>query len=492
MSVLSATFDYLRLQDNEVAWKLLRAKNAPVVLAILDAHLGGSDRKLTVPELESLVAVDLDELRLRTDLLLVRSAKEYCDGWREDGYLIRRPMVQTRQETYELSSGALAAITFARQLVQPRRTATQSRLANIVSHINDLADAIDEDEENRKNALLEERERIDAQLKELEAGRLNIIDSEQALEQLQEIISLALEIPHDFVRVRDDFEHINNTLYSTIINYSEGHREVLEDIFDGVDQISQSPSGRSFKGFYSLLRDSELTELVQDDIDEILEKDFSKELSVSDRQFLRNLLREFREQSQEVNTALTSFAQGLRRFVQNQDYLQDRVLKQLIDTTLGKASTLKEAIPVNQKLSITLDLTTVKLQSVARYTLANPFETRAEEVASIEYEEFESLTLEELRELTRQTEIDFTELAANVNESLRKARQIDDESLSIGQILAAHPATQGVASVVGLVFLAMEQGRQTEETEEVSWFTKQEEQRFARIKRLEFYREVHV
>lgn len=64
MSVLSATFDYLRLQDDEVAWKLLRAKNAPFIIAILDMHLGGSVRKLTVAELESLVAVDLDELRL--------------------------------------------------------------------------------------------------------------------------------------------------------------------------------------------------------------------------------------------------------------------------------------------------------------------------------------------------------------------------------------------------------------------------------------------
>jgi hypothetical protein len=56
MSVLSEIFDYQHLQNEELAWKLLQAKNAPVIIAIFDAHLGGSTRRLTVAELESLVA----------------------------------------------------------------------------------------------------------------------------------------------------------------------------------------------------------------------------------------------------------------------------------------------------------------------------------------------------------------------------------------------------------------------------------------------------
>ena len=492
MTVLSETYDYLQLQNEDIAWKLLRAKNAPVVIAILDAHLGGSNRRLTVQELESFVSVDIDELRLRTDLDLPRSAKAYCDTWREEGYLVRRPLLQTRQETYELSSGTLAAIAFSKRLIQPRRAATQSRLATIVTQINNLAQAMDKNEENRRKVLLEERARIDEKLRELDQGNYQAINSDLALEQAQDIVNLAQEIPRDFVRVRDDFEQLNNSLYATIINNEDGYRSVLEDIFSGVDQIAQSPSGRSFKGFFSLLRDAQLTEIVQDDIDVILESEFARELSSADRQFLRNLLGEFKGQSLEVNSVMTSFAQGLRRFVQNQDYLQDRVLKQLIDKALRRAGLVLEVTQVSTKLNTLLELSSVKLQAVSRYSLMNPFETRAEGALETMSEGLTTMTLEELKEFVRETEVDFSELVNNVNLCLLKTNSDLPNAVSIAQVLEAFPATQGVASIVGLIFLAVEQGRICKEEETVFWLAKQGQKRFARIQRLEFFREVNL
>ncbi|MEG2982933.1 MAG: DUF3375 family protein, partial [Raoultibacter sp.] len=90
--------------------------------------------------------------------------------------------------------------------------------------------------------------------------------------------------------------------------------------------MAQSASGQSFKGFYSLLRDSELTETLQDDIDTLLECDFADELSADERRFLRGLMQVFVDRSQEVNGVMTSFAHGLRRFVQSQNYQQERML----------------------------------------------------------------------------------------------------------------------------------------------------------------------
>ncbi len=497
MSTLSTFYALQKVQQEQVVWKLLRSKNALAIIALLDTHLGGKDRRLPVQELINLIDTDLDELRFKTKLDMPRTAHYYCEQWRGDGFLIRRPVAQTRQETYELSSGAIAAISFAKKLIQPHRAATQSRLNTIIMQINNLALAADKDEANRRALLLEERARVDEQLKKLEAGTYEVLDDMQALEQIHDILGLAREIPNDFVSVRDDFEHINKSLHAKIINDEDGNRDVLEDIFAGVDQISQSASGRSFRGFYSLLRDTDLSETLQDNIDSILDSQWAEALNPGERKFMRELLSNFLDQSQEVNASMTSFARGLRRFVQSQDYQHDRVLKQQLDQALSKAHTVIEACPPNKKLEFSLDLTSVKIAPVSRMVLKNPMESRAEEVTSLETAEAQVLSLSELHELARETEIDFHELVDNVNNCLRLTTEPTKtkdslKTVSIADVLEQYPATQGVASIVGLLFLSLDQGRVSDGSQCVRWQTKLGQWRSAVIGKYEFFREVKV
>ena len=128
MAVVSNTLAFKSLQQDDAAWKLLNAQNAAVVIAILDEHLGGETSKRTVTDLVGLVDADLEELRERVPgISMTRSANEYCEQWRRDGYLMRKRMTGSRQETYELSGGALAAISFAKGLSKPHRTAKIGR-----------------------------------------------------------------------------------------------------------------------------------------------------------------------------------------------------------------------------------------------------------------------------------------------------------------------------------------------------------------------------
>ena len=500
LSLLATAIRLQQMQSDQVVWKLLRAKNAPAVIAILDTHLGGSDRRLPVPELINLVEADLEELRFRADMEFSRSAQAYCEQWRADGYLVRRPVAQARQETYELSAGAVSAISIAKRLIEPHRIATQSRLNTIINQINSLALAIDLNEESRRAFLIEERSRIDEQLKQLDEGTFEVLDGEKAVEQAYDILSLAREVPDDFVKVRDDFELINKSLHAKIVNFEDGHREVLEDIFSGVDQIGQSPSGRSFKGFYALLRDISLTESLQDNIDAILDSGFAEALSTDDRHFLRDLLNTFVEQGQEVNATMTAFARGLRRFVQNQDYQHDRRLKQELDQALGKSHALMDALPVNIRVGAALDLTSLGSAPISRMTLKNPAESLAAPAAGIEVIEAQTVTLEQLRQIARETEIDFQELLQNVGRCLAQARagaganagagQERLASVSVGAVLEQFPATQGLASVVGLVVLALEQGRAGDGFETVHWQARTGGWHHANIERWEFFRDV--
>lgn len=459
---------------------------------------------MTVPEFVSLVDIDLEDLRVRCGFEMNRSAEKYCEQWRADQYLIRKPLAQSKQETYELSAGAFAAIRFAKGLVQPHHATTQSRLNTIITQISALALEIDGNEERRRDALLDERAKIDEQLKELEDGRYVAIDEAQAIERARDILSLAQEIPGDFVRVRNDFEQISRRLHETILNSEEGHADILEDLFNGVDQISSSPSGQSFRGFFDVLRSSELSEAVQDDVDAVLSNDRLDKLTPAERRALRVMLRSFQEQSQEVNEVKTSLSHGLRRFVQSREYMSDRELKRRLDRTLGKAHRVAEAHSLTRGTIIDLDLPMVRIGSVSKLRLRNPGDGRAERIETQSQEDLPSLSLAELHAIARETEIDFNELRENVNSvfddiASEQLKMADGEpatsaqalpALSISQVLERRPATQGAASIVGLMILAFDHGRKADGAEEVHWKSLDGTDRRANVPRYEFFEKV--
>lgn len=487
MAVVSNTLAFKSLQQDDAAWKLLNAQNAAVVIAILDEHLGGETSKRTVTDLVGLVDADLEELRERVPgISMTRSANEYCEQWRRDGYLMRKPMTGSRQETYELSGGALAAISFAKGLSKPHRTATKSRLSTILDRIADLSLATDPDYERRRSVLLSEKQRIDEQLAALDQGELEVMDPAQALEQARDILNMAQEIPRDFVNVSADFEHINKSLYAQIIGYEDGYQETLADVFAGVDHIAQSPSGQSFRGFYDLLRNLEASEKLQDDIDLILDCDFARELDPEERRFLRHFLQTLLDQGREVNETMTGLARGLRRLVQSQSFQQDRVLKRLLDRALGTAGTLTELYRGTHALPLELELTKTPIAPISRLELRSPAAATAPPIEDAVVEEARPITLAELHEQVREEEIDFDELTGNVNACL-EAR---GEGATIAEVLAAHPATQGIASVAGLMMLAANQGMRAGGAETVCWRSKSGQMRKARIEKFLFTKEV--
>lgn len=500
MRIAAAVYSLRNLQRNNVAWKLLRAKSAPLVLAIIEEHLGKDIPRRPAAELQELVEADFAELRMRIpELEIKRSAHAYLEKWRNDGYLICRASDRVRQETYELSSGAIQAIAFVNSLERPHHSATRSRLSLILEQVADLSLAVDDDIERKREALLAQRAQIDAQLEALSEGETQIKDPAQALEQAQEIIALSREVPRDFTNVAAEFESISKELFRSLILEDDESKDVLENVFAGVDQIGQSSPGQTFKGFYELLRNVEATERFQDDIDVILDAGFASTIDKEDRLFLRHFIRDTLARSRDVNETLTGLARGLRRFVQSQSFEHERRIKRSIDQALAYANELTDYVPTSYVMDAALELTSTPIAPISRLRLFDPSERTAEPIALIEEDSKEALSLEELRELVREVEIDFKELAENVNAALDEASSAfapgnaeGAVSVSVGDVLKRFPSTQGLASVVGLITLALEQGdlQSTDAIERVTWESIGGKKHAASIEKMLFVKEI--
>lgn len=440
---------------------MLRARNADVAVAVLGRHLSGEERRLPAPVLFEKVDSDLEELR-GEGFDLPQTAQAYCAEWRNQQILIRRSAQDSREETFELSPGALTAIRFVTQLAEPRQTVTESRLATIQDQLRSLARDTDPDMATRLAALHAERERIDAQIARVESGEVDVLPAERALERIRDILGLVEEVPADFARVRGELEQLNRTLRERLVEQEGPRSSVLEDIFRGVDLLAESDAGRSFAGFYALLLDPERGLEFEESISSVMDRGFVEGLSPAQVRTLRRLLPTLQDRGAEIHTVLTTFSRSLRRFVQSQDLQRERLISRHLRSGLREALEASETVKPYAKTGLTLDLTSVPLSSVSALKLHNPgdFEAGTDVVSH----EADLVDIGELLALARASDIDMAELEDNVNRTVE-----EHGAATIAEILAAHPATQGVASVVGLLVLAQEHGTAVGGRETVEW-----------------------
>ena len=120
--------------------------------------------------------------------------------------------------------------------------------------------AIDTDPDvSARIALLEEEiESIERRIESLRSGDESAIDEDRALERVRDVLSQAADVPDDFARVRAEFEALNASLRAKIVESDVSQASVVDEVFRGIDHISDSDAGRSFAAFSQLVLDPAL------------------------------------------------------------------------------------------------------------------------------------------------------------------------------------------------------------------------------------------
>lgn len=473
VSIVAQTLTHARLVTESPALRLLRSDNLAMTLALLATHLGAPGTRLPTDELHALVDIDLEKLREHMDL--PQTGRAYCDAWRQAGYIVRRPAIGARGETYELAAETHGVIRYVQQLAEPRSTLTESRLVALTSAVRALAVETDPDVARRLDALEGERARLDEQIAAVRRGEVGVLDERRALERTVDVLLQAQDLPGDLAGVRTRFEQLNRDLRTSILDSEATQSAVLDDIFRGVDLIESSDEGRTFTAFSSLVRDPERSAALDADIAAVLSRDFARTLPPEVRRTLRSLVPNLSDGSRDVHGVLTEFARGLRRYVHSQEFQRDRVLGRLLAQALAAAGPAARATRPAADSGVELELSAARFSSLGELTLHDPSDL--DTGAPLTEATPETLDLAELRALARETEIDFVELVGHVDDVLSSRT-----TATVADVLAVHPATQGVASVVGLLSLAQAHGHVgADELEDLAWHGTDGTARAARV-----------
>lgn len=229
----------------KASWSFLRSPLAPVIAAALGAVYTGDRRSITGIELIDELDPLLGEMR-EAGFELPRSTAEYVNEWVRAGYLNRHSPRGSVDEFYQLSAAAHRAMNYLLQVREPSRFATRSRLSTVIEQLENLASDTDGDEARVLAGIDDQIEALERRKEIIRERGVDVISEEQARERAENILQLAAEIPGDFARVLAETEQLDQELREQILLKEISARDVLENIFRGVDLIQNSEAGHSF------------------------------------------------------------------------------------------------------------------------------------------------------------------------------------------------------------------------------------------------------
>lgn len=460
MAVKSLKQTYLAMRSQPM-WSLLASDNAPETLSLLQVLLFNEDRALPASLFINRLEILLNELTSETVNHAQTLAK--ANQWRNAGYINLRYMEGQDEPVYELTSSAHEAIRFISGQRSSRTSPTESRLELLIHAIRKIAQDTDENIETRIERLEADKGRINQQIEQLKAGHLVMADDQEILAQVQDILEMVEGLNGDFYRVRDRFRELSQAFHEDIMENEGTAGSILDEFFSGYDRIAESDEGKSFRAFYAFMNNPEAIEQIEDSIESLQDREFwSLLLSDKEQKDLLYLRRNLNLRARETQMIMKLLASSLKHVVQSRDYLRNRRIVDLIGQARHDALLLREIVSPNRQL-YTLPQSSAQIISLSNLELFDP-QTDATLVPMIR-PEVQVVDLDALSERVMAAEINYPWLKECVEAVLATQSRA-----SVADVLERFPANQGLASIVGLISLAVRHGVLVQnEQERVSW-----------------------
>ena len=359
---------YRRLYNESGAWKLLRADNAPLILAFL-ADLFSETSE--VPFSRARVALDAELARCRELGIweTETTANTYLNQWIRYGWLREMNDMLTKTDASEI------AFRFCQGLDERGVGTTASHLRIVQEAVRDFAMAISPNPDERVALLDHKKSEIQREIDALRGGVVIQLCEAEQRERIREIYQLASVLTGDFRRVEDEIRQLDQELRIQIIHNGSNRGDILLSVMEKEALLATTDAGSAFEGFFHLLCDQNRSVEFRDQLHSILSRPVAEQLSWEQRRFLSQLMRELNRESDRVFQVRRRTEEGLRTYIESGAAQENRAVNILLGKLERVAVALKNA-SCNLQISTDLFLPvgSVKISSPESMRLRSPDE----------------------------------------------------------------------------------------------------------------------
>jgi len=456
------------------AWGLLRSPHAPLMVHFFQTTF-------TEPNVRSL---NESQLTSRLDDLLYalaqtdateysRDATHYLSRWADDsnGWLRKYYVTGEDEARFELTPATEKAIEWLESLGKRQFIGTESRLLSIFELLRQVVEGSQSDPQLRLAELERRRAELDEEIARVRAGDIELMDETRVRERFLDVTQTARSLLADFREVEQNFRDLDREVRERITTWTGSKAQLLERFFNEREAIGESDQGRSFRAFWEFL----MSPARQRELSELLNQTFNLP-AVQQLEPDRRLLRmhyDWLEAGDSAQRTLARLSEQLRRYVDDQAWLEDRRIMQLLQSIEGRCLALRDATPETDFMSLESAIPDISLP-LDRPLYTPPLKPKISQQILLEGEAEGDTTA-----LFSQEIIDKAELKARIRTALRGSTQI-----SLGQVLERHPLRQGLAELVTYLDLASHDSRalfDDEQPQLIVWHDRQGRERRASI-----------
>ncbi len=475
-----STLDLLR--KSHPAWRLLNSPHAPLVASFLQ-------RVFITPNLREMTQIDLAEA-LEDELYALREqygpetfpkpATAYLNDWagNDKGWLRKFYPAGSDDPSFDLTPATEKAISWLESLTARSFVGTESRLLTLFELLRQMSAGSETDPQMRIAELNKRRNAIDAEIDRIRSGDIPLMDDTALKDRFQQFLQLARELLTDFREVEENFRTLDRRVRERIALWDGSKGALLEEIMGERDSIADSDQGKSFRAFWDFL----MSQSRQEELSQLLEQVLALPpvVAMQPEARLHRVHYDWLEAGESTQRTVARLSQQLRRFLDDQAWLENRRIMDILHTIEGRALAVRESLPSGNFMP--LDDTAARIELPMERPLYKP--PLKALIDNVELQEGDADI--DAAALYAQVVVDRSELSHHIRQSLQTRAQI-----SLSELLTAHPLRQGLAELVTYLQLASEQTDTVidEETiDSIEWQTADGIVRRARLPRVIFVR----
>ncbi len=437
--------------DNDVSLRLLRSPNAVAYLALMAARLGTGP--VDAEELADALTVDLQSLQnhFTERARPVPAGQDVLDQWVRSGF-VSRTLDEDDRETIQLTRGATTALGQVQAASLDRNVATETALELVTARLAAVAVTVSSDPDDHLRALDEQIAELTRRREALRAGLVPEYDRAKVVDDLAIVSSIAERMPADILGYGEKLREHTRALLTHGLDASESteagnataYARTLQRLFDGHDELANTPEGKAFDAFYTLLSDHRLRRQLETSVAAVVhEVDLPDDL----RDSLTGFLDRMWMQVQRVDEIRGQVYRRINTFVKDGDFLQYQSLRARITEAQRAAVDAFDIVSAGRDTGLAVPMSAVDTSSVGALRFHDGVVTLPPEVRETSGE----FTIDPARLVGREA-IDWDSLAAAINEQVSRSDGAD-----ITEILAAIEAPRA-GDVVGVWSLGARYG----------------------------------
>ncbi|MEZ6132364.1 MAG: DUF3375 domain-containing protein [Planctomycetaceae bacterium] len=437
--------------DSSPAIRLLRAGNAPYVIAFLHAQFKQSGT-ITIPHSDLLPALGSfqEELQVSWPDALRDKPETYLADWcSRDKLWLHRFLEAGRDEPiYQLTPHSEEVIEFVSQSLHKDLSfvGTESRLRLVIETLQQLVVGASDDPTVHLEELHRQQAAIEEQISKIERGEaVPAFHPTRIREQFNLAVTMLQELERDFRAVEERFKEITQDVQQKQIRGMDTRGGILGAAMDAEDALRTDDQGVSFYEFFRLIQSTEqqrqLRTIIQQ-LGEIHELAEQKDGLQAVRRMMPLLLSE----AAKVTQTERRLSSTLRRLLDAQAHLERLKVAELLRDIRSLAAAMSTAPPVDD-VAIEVDDAVELFSPVSRQFWTEPTE-------------FESIDLTESTTDSDQRDEIFRQFASLHRIDFRAMRSRIQSAaavqgtVTLGELLDASPPQSGVMDVLGYLQIA--------------------------------------